>query len=106
MPSGLGSAACHLIIAVTGGLDSPAYPLLYGLVAFATSVLARTGAVATVVVAILLEAALLFRSGLDSVAITRASIHVAVLIGAALAHLLLLRRQIIVTASARPESDE
>ncbi len=85
------AAACHLIIAVTGGLDSPAYPLLYGLVAFATSVLARTGAVATVVVAMLLEAALLLRTGVDSGSITRASIHIAVLIGAALAHLLLLR---------------
>src|SRR5438067_673096 len=40
-------AACHLVIAVTGGLDSPAYPLLYGLVAFAMSVLARPGAIAT-----------------------------------------------------------
>jgi len=85
------AAACHLIIAVTGGLDSPAYPLLYGLIAFATSVLARTGAVATVSVAILLEAALLLRSGLTAGAIMQASIHVAVLGGAAAAHAVLLR---------------
>jgi len=85
------AAACHLIIAVTGGLDSPAYPLLYGLVAFSSSVLARTGAVATVGAAILLEAALLLRTGLTAGAIIAASIHTAVLIGAALAHVLLLR---------------
>jgi two-component system cell cycle response regulator len=85
------AAACHLIIAVTGGLDSPAYPLLYGLVAFTTSVLARTGAVATVAAAILLEAALLIRTGLSLPAILSASIHAACLVGAALAHLLLLR---------------
>jgi diguanylate cyclase (GGDEF)-like protein len=85
------SAACHLIIAVTGGLDSPAYPLLYGMVAFATSVLARPGAVATIAAAILLEAALLLRTGMTGPAIISASIHAACLTGAALAHLLLLR---------------
>jgi len=44
------------VIAVTGGLDSPAYPLLYGLIAFAMTVLARPGAVATLGAALLLEA--------------------------------------------------
>ena len=31
-------AGIHVVIAVTGGLGSPAYPLLYGLVAFAMTV--------------------------------------------------------------------
>ena len=85
------AAACHLIIAVTGGLDSPAYPLLYGLVAFSASVLNRTGAVATVSIALLLEVALLLRTGLSGATILAASIHAGVLGGAALAHVLLLR---------------
>ncbi len=85
-------AACHLIIAVTGGLDSPAYPLLYGLVAFAMSVLARPGAFAALAAALLLEIALLLRSGgSGDHAIVEASIHGACLIGAAVAHALLLR---------------
>jgi two-component system, cell cycle response regulator len=85
------AAGCHLIIAVTGGLDSPAYPLLYGLVAFATSVLARTGAIATLAAALLLEGALLLRVGMTSQAIASASIHAVTIVGAALAHVLLLR---------------
>src|SRR5262249_51163135 len=44
-------AGIHVVIAVTGGLGSPAYPLLYGLVAFAMTVLARPGAIATLVAA-------------------------------------------------------
>ena len=54
-------AGIHVVIAVTGGLGSPAYPLLYGLVAFAMTVMARPGAVATLVMALLLEAALVAR---------------------------------------------
>ena len=84
-------AACHLIIAVTGGLDSPAYPLLYGLIAFAMSVLARPGAIATLVASVLLEAALLIRSGITEHSILESSIHTACLVGAAVAHALLLR---------------
>jgi len=88
-------AGCHLIISVTGGLDSPAYPLLYGLVAFAMSVLARPGAFAALSASILLEVALLLRAtaggqGGDH-AIIAASIHGTCLIGAAVAHALLLR---------------
>jgi diguanylate cyclase (GGDEF)-like protein len=85
------AAACHLIIAVTGGLDSPAYPLLYGLVAFAMSVLARPGAIATLAAALLLELALVLRTGVTEHAIVAASIHAACIAGAALAHVLLLR---------------
>ncbi|HEY5936707.1 MAG TPA: diguanylate cyclase [Kofleriaceae bacterium] len=84
-------AGAHVIISVTGGLESPAYPVLYGLVAFAITVLARPGAIATLGVALLLEAALLVRTGITEGAILAAAIHLACLGGAALAHSLLLR---------------
>jgi two-component system cell cycle response regulator len=84
-------AGVHVLIAVTGKLDSPAYPLLYGLVAFAMTVLARPGAIATVGAALLLEVALLLRVGFTDAAITAAAIHVACIAGAALAHMMLLR---------------
>ncbi|HET9626324.1 MAG TPA: GAF domain-containing protein, partial [Kofleriaceae bacterium] len=84
-------AGIHVVIAVTGGLGSPAYPLLYGLVAFAMTVLARPGAVATLVAAILLEAALLARTRIAEPTVLASGIHVAYLIGAAMAHVLLLR---------------
>ena len=84
-------AGAHVVIAVTGGLDSPAYPLLYGLIAFAMTVLARPGAVATLGAAVLLEAALLARSGITEATALTAGLHAVYLGGAALAHVLLLR---------------
>src|SRR3569623_960099 len=51
-------AGMHVIIATTGGQRSPAYPVLYGLVAFSATVLARPGAIATGGAALFLEAAL------------------------------------------------
>ncbi len=84
-------AGVHVVIAVTGGLDSPAYPLLYGLVAFAMTVLARPGALATVIAAAVLEAALVIRTGLTEAHILAAVVHAMFLGGAALAHALLLR---------------
>ncbi|HEU0035161.1 MAG TPA: sensor domain-containing diguanylate cyclase [Kofleriaceae bacterium] len=84
-------AGAHVVIAVTGGLLSPAYPLLYGLVAFAVTVLARPGALATFGAAVLLEVALLARAGITDKAILGSAIHLACLVGAALAHFLLLR---------------
>ena len=84
-------AGGHAIIAVTGGLTSPAYPMLYGLVAFAMTVLARPGAIGTLAAALLLEGALLARSGITEATVTSTAIHVACLVGAALAHILLLR---------------
>ena len=56
-------AGTYVVIAVTGGLHSPAYPLLYALVAFSMTVLARPGAAATLGAAMFLEAALLVRTG-------------------------------------------
>ena len=84
-------AAIHVVIAVTGGQDSPAYPLLYGLVAFAMTVLARPGAIATLVAALLLEAAVLARAGVSEARVLVAGVHGAYLLGAAAAHAVLLR---------------
>lgn len=84
-------AGIHVVIAVTGGLGSPAYPLLYGFVAFAMTVLARPGAIATLVAALLLEAALLTRTRITEPAILASGIHAAYLFGASAAHVLLLR---------------
>ncbi len=84
-------AGCHVVIAVTGGLVSPAYPALYGLVAFAVTVLARPGALATVGAALFLEVALVVRGGLDEVTLYHGGLHMLFLTGAALAHALLLR---------------
>ena len=84
-------AGAHVVIAVTGGLSSPAYPLLYGLIAFAMTVLARPGAVATLGAAILLEAALMVRTGVTEATVLAAGLHAVYLGGAALAHILLLR---------------
>jgi diguanylate cyclase (GGDEF)-like protein len=84
-------AGAHVVIAVTGGLGSPAYPVLYGLVAFAMTVLARPGAYATLGAAMLLEGALLVRTGISERTVLAAGIHGAFLMGAAAAHVLLLR---------------
>lgn len=84
-------AGIHVVIAVTGGLDSPAYPLLYGFVAFAMTVLAGPGAITTLVAALLLEAALLTRTRIVESTVLASGIHAAYLGGAAVAHALLLR---------------
>jgi diguanylate cyclase (GGDEF)-like protein len=84
-------AGIHVVIAVTGGLTSPAYPALYGLVAFSMTVLARPGAFATLGAAIFLEAALLVRSGITDVTVFDAGLHVLFIAGAASAHAVLLR---------------
>ena len=84
-------AGAHVVIAVTGGLESPAYPLLYGLIAFAMTVLARPAALATLAAAILLETALLARTGITEATALAAGLHAIYLGGAALAHVLLLR---------------
>jgi two-component system cell cycle response regulator len=84
-------AGAHAIVAMTGGLGSPAYPLVYAVVGFAATVLARPGAVATLGAAVVLEAALLLRAGVDGRHALASGIHVAFVVGAACAHALLLR---------------
>jgi diguanylate cyclase (GGDEF)-like protein len=85
------AAAIHVVIAVTGGLRSPAYPMLYALVAFSVTVLARPAALATLGAALVLEAALFVRTGIAIGPAIAAGIHALYLCGAAAAHALLLR---------------
>jgi diguanylate cyclase (GGDEF)-like protein len=84
-------AGLHVVIAVTGGLTSPGYPALYGLVAFAMTVLARPGALATIGAALFLEAALVVRTGITDVTVFEGGLHALFIGGAAAAHALLLR---------------
>jgi two-component system, cell cycle response regulator len=84
-------AGAHVIIAVTGGQRSPAYPLLYALVAFASTVMARPGAIATLGAALFLEAALLVRTGITEITLCTIGLHAIYLTGAAAAHAVLLR---------------
>jgi diguanylate cyclase (GGDEF)-like protein len=82
-------AGVHAAIALTGGATSPLYPIVYGLVAFAVTVMARPGAIAAVGAAALLEIAIAVRAGPS--AIPLAAGHLAFLGGAAVAHAVLLR---------------
>ena len=84
-------AGMHVIIATTGGQRSPAYPVLYGLVAFSATVLARPGAIATGGAALFLEAALLVRTGITDGTILVFTLHALFIAGAAAAHAVLLR---------------
>jgi diguanylate cyclase (GGDEF)-like protein len=82
-------AGSHAVIAATGGLDSPLYPLLYGVVAFAATFLRRSAVAVAVSAALLLEATSLFR--LDLAALGPASLRAGFLIAAAAMHALFLR---------------
>jgi two-component system cell cycle response regulator len=84
-------AAAGAVITITGGLSSPMYPLLYGVIAFAMSFLSRPGAWAALGAAGILELAAFLRLpfGMDSV--TPMLLHVFFLGGAAAAHALFLR---------------
>jgi two-component system, cell cycle response regulator len=84
-------AAAGAVIAITGGMGSPMYPLLYGVIAFAMSFLSRPGAWAALGAAGILELAAFLRLpfGLGSVA--PMLLHVFFLGGAAAAHALFLR---------------
>ncbi len=84
-------AGAHVIIAVTGGQRSPAYPLLYAIVAFAATVMARPGAIATLGAALFLEAALFVRTGITGITSCTIGLHAIYLVGAASAHAVLLR---------------
>ncbi|CAN5693671.1 hypothetical protein BH11MYX1_BH11MYX1_15470 [soil metagenome] len=84
-------AGIEVIIAVSGGQRSPAYPVLYGLVAFSATVLARPGAIATYGAALFLDAALLVRTGISDLTIISFTLHALYLSGAGIAHAVLLR---------------
>ncbi|RMH41352.1 MAG: diguanylate cyclase [Deltaproteobacteria bacterium] len=96
------AAGNYAVIAATGGAQSPAYPLLYGVIAFSVSFQAAPAAWATVVGAIALEAAAYARGPGGAGAAAAAALHVGFIGASAAAHALfvrgLLRRQRAVRA--------
>jgi two-component system cell cycle response regulator len=88
-------AAAGAVIAITGGMGSPMYPLLYGVIAFAMSFLSRPGAWAALGAALILELAAFLRLPFGMGSVTPMLLHVFFLGGAAAAHALFLRGLII-----------
>jgi diguanylate cyclase (GGDEF)-like protein len=84
-------AGCYTAIAVTGGVDSPVYPLVYAVVAFAATLLTRAGAWSAIGGALLMEGALAARAPSFRGAAVPLATHVAFVAGAAAAHALMLR---------------
>jgi diguanylate cyclase (GGDEF)-like protein len=82
---------CHALLAVTGGLHSPVYPLIYGVVAFAATFQRGAGAIAALAAALALEAAAVQRAGAGAAVVEAAGVHAVFLIAAATAHALFLR---------------
>jgi diguanylate cyclase (GGDEF)-like protein len=81
-------AGCAAVIAATGGLRSPLYPLLYGVIAFAATFVVRAAAVVAVLAALALEAAAAERAGWP---VATVSVHAAFIAAAALMHAVFLR---------------
>ena len=84
-------AGCSAATQATGGLDSPLYPLLYGVVAFAAAFQSRPAALLAVVAALALEAAAVVRADLAAAAVAPALLHAGFIASAALMHALFLR---------------
>jgi diguanylate cyclase (GGDEF)-like protein len=85
------AAGVHAVLAVTGGLSSPALPLVYGVVAFGLTLLGTPGAVATVAAPAAIAAAWVLRSPAPGALLVTVAAHAAFLAGAAAAHALFLR---------------
>ena len=83
--------ASYAVIAVSGALDSPLYPLLYGVIAFSVTFQSRPGAWACLGATLILELAFFLRQpfGMDSV--VPMLLHLGFIAGAASAHALFLR---------------
>ncbi len=81
------AAGCYATLAVTGGIGSPVYPLVYGLVAFAATFQTRPGAWTTLVAVIGLELAEVARHGAAEVA----AFHIGFIVAAAVVNAVFLR---------------
>jgi len=84
-------AGSFTAIMVTGGGESPLYPLIYAVVAFAATLMSRPGAIAAIGAALLIEVGLAWRAPSWRDAAVPLATHLAFLIGAAAAHALMLR---------------
>jgi hypothetical protein len=82
-------AGMYALLAVTGGLQSEMYPLLYAVVAFSATFQRRSAAVATTIAVLLLEGSSLYRFGASG--LTDVLFHLAFVCGAALVHAVFLR---------------
>ncbi len=83
------AAATYSVLVVTGGLSSPFYPLLYGLIAFSATFQTRIASAVTLLAALVLEGVLLYKTGRSGV--SPAIFHMVFLLGAALIHGLFIR---------------
>lgn len=81
----------YAVLQVSGGIDSAAYPLLYGVVAFTVSFQSRSGAVAAVGSAIALELAAYGHSVGGRGAMIAVTLHIAFVLGAAAVHAVFIR---------------
>jgi diguanylate cyclase (GGDEF)-like protein len=84
-------AGTFTAIAFSGGNESPLYPLIYAVVAFAATLLSRPGAIAAIGGALLIEIALAWRAPSWREASVPLATHIAFLVGAAASHALMLR---------------
>ncbi|HKE14509.1 MAG TPA: diguanylate cyclase [Kofleriaceae bacterium] len=84
-------AGCGAAVQATGGQDSPLYPLVYGVVAFAAAFQTRAAALLAIVGALALEAAAAARAGFAPAAVAAALLHAGFITSAALMHALFLR---------------
>lgn len=82
-------ASVYALLAVTGGLDSSFYPLLYALIAFSTTFQTRSAAAFTVLAVVALEGAALSRVGAGG--LRDVSFHLAFVFGAVAVHAIFLR---------------
>lgn len=82
-------ASVYALLAVTGGLQSDFYPLLYAVVAFSTTFQTRSAAMITAFAVVALEGAALSRAGMSG--LQDAAFHLTFVLGALAVHAVFLR---------------
>ena len=87
-------SASYAVIAVTGGLESPMYPVLYGVIAFSVTFQERPAAWITIGASAMLEMALAGHQPAGADTTVPMALHLTFIAGAALAHALFLRGQL------------
>jgi len=88
-------AGCYTILAATGALDSPLYPLAYAVVAFSVTFQSRGAAWTTLLATLAMETAAWVRLPADVNATLLVAFHIGFFVGAALAHRVFLRGLVI-----------
>jgi diguanylate cyclase (GGDEF)-like protein len=88
-------AGCYTILAATGGLDSPLYPLAYAVVAFSVTFQSRAAAWTTVLATLSMEILAWVRLPADVDATMVVAFHVVFFVAAAVAHRVFLRGLVV-----------